>query len=101
MTRALRPRATAALPVAPALVTDLTAPAVVGLEPRHFRELLRAERIPHAVVGRRVIARIEHVLAVVDRLAEGSSLATGAPGQEDDEPSADALLARIGRRRVG
>ena len=98
--RVLRPRATASLSVAPITVSDLTAPSVVGLEPRHFRELLRVEDIPHAVVGRRVIARVEHVLSAIDRLA--ASGATEVPASEavdDAEPSADEILARIGRVR--
>jgi hypothetical protein len=100
MSRALKPRATAALIIAPATVTDLSAPAVLGLEPRQFRDFLRIARVPHATAGQRVIARIDAVLAAIDRLAESSRGTDGKPDAEDDEPTADAILARIGRRRV-
>jgi len=107
MTRALRPRATAALAVAPATVTDRTAPLVLGLEPRAFRELVIDHHVRHARVGRgvgrRIIARLEDVLAVLDRLADDAAPAEDAPAPE--EPSAtssdgvDGVLAMIGRRR--
>jgi hypothetical protein len=99
--RPLRPRATAAVSVAPPLVSDLTAPQLVGLDARPFRDFLRAERIPHAVLGRRVVARLEHVLAAVDRLAAtGEAAPLDNAERGDAEPTADAILARIGRRRA-
>jgi hypothetical protein len=102
VSRSLRPRVTSALAVAPATVTDLTSPVVLGLEPRCFRELLAREKIAHARIGRRVVARLEAVLAAVDRLSsEGASAPPGgsAPDTLDEEPSADQILARIGRIR--
>jgi hypothetical protein len=45
--RPLRPRATAAIPVAPVTCSDLTAPVLFGFEPRPFREFLRVEGVPH------------------------------------------------------
>jgi len=100
--RALRPRATSSLSVVPALVSDLTAAAVVGLEPRQFREFLRVAGVPHAVVGRRAIARVDAVLEAVEKL----SRVPDGPGDASDEttsdhePTIDQLLARIGRRRA-
>jgi hypothetical protein len=102
--RPLRTRATSSLAVFPALVSDLTAAAVVGLEPRQFRELLRTAAIPHAVVGRRVIAPVEAVIEAVERLAKLPKASTDETFDEshlDSEPTVDQLLARIGRRRTG
>jgi hypothetical protein len=98
--RELRPRATAALPVAPVTCSDLTAPIIFGFEPRQYREFLRAEQIPHAIVGQRVLARVEHVLAAIDRLA-AKDVSPSRVLEEDDvvEPSSAALLAMIGRVR--
>lgn len=102
MKRALKPKITANLAVAPALVTDLSAPAVIGLEPRSYRAFLKSESVPHAIVGRRVVARLDHILAAVDRLAQRQR--EDAPldraVDEDDSPSVDELLSRIGRRRI-
>ena len=98
MNRVLRPRATAAVSVAPPLVSDLTAPHLVGLDGRPFRDFLRAAKIPHAIVGRRVLARLELVVEAVDRLAATGS--TETPETSEDEPNAEAILARIGRRRA-
>jgi len=101
----LRPKATAALSVAPATVTDRNCAAVLGLEGREFRDLLVREHVPHARRGQRVIARVEDVLLVVDRLASASSgpaPASTEPSTADDGgPGVDGILARIGLRRAG
>jgi hypothetical protein len=98
--RELRPRATEGLTVAVVTVTDLTAAIVLGFEPRPFREFLVRERVPHARVGRHVVARIEHVLVALDRLAaRREEPAVAATSEADDEPTADKILARIGRVR--
>jgi hypothetical protein len=79
--------------VAPVTVSDLTAPAVLGLEPRSYRELLMREAVPHARLGHRVVARVEDVLEALDRIA-------GRGGEAVAEPSGtDRILARIGRTR--
>lgn len=98
-TRKLRPRATDALTVAPATVTDLTSHAVLGLEPRVFRDLLVKWNVRHAVLGRRVIASVADVLAAIDRAAVKD--AADEEVVDDGEPSSVAsLLARLGRRRT-
>lgn len=104
--RALRPRQTASLAVAPVTVTDLTCAQVLGLEPRPYRELLARERVPHAKIGRRVVARIEDVLEALDRLRIAQADASAHAGVRDeeeheaDEPSSVAdVLARLGRGR--
>lgn len=103
MKRELRARATSTLSIAPATVTDLNAPMVLGLEPRCFREFLAREKVAHARIGHRVVARLEHVLAAFDRIASDStdSAAPEASAQGEEEPNADAILARIGRVRGG
>jgi hypothetical protein len=101
--RHLRPRATSTLAIAAALVTDLTAPALLGLEAWQFRELVKAERIPHARLGQRVIAKVEDVVVAVEQLGKRQS---GAPANDDaPAPStsgrtADGILARMGRVRT-
>ena len=101
--RNLRPRATAAVPVQPLTVSDRTAPALVGLEPRAFRDLLEREHVPHARIGRRVVARVAFVLEAIDRLSlevdATTETASAADDEADDEPTADEILARLGRRR--
>ncbi|HEV3189112.1 MAG TPA: hypothetical protein VGY54_01375 [Polyangiaceae bacterium] len=101
--RALRPLATGALAVLPVTVTDQSAPAIVGLEARQFREFLRAERVRHARLGKRVIARVDDVLEALDRVA-GRQASGNEPHVErrieDAEPSADAILARLGYART-
>jgi hypothetical protein len=101
--RQVKPRATSSLAIAPALVTDLTAPAVVGLEPWQFRELVKAEGIAHARIGQRVTAKVADVVAAVDRIAKRQS---SAPADDDAaEPAkagskGDRILARLGRVRT-
>lgn len=99
--RPLRPRATAALVVAPVAVTDRTCAAVLGLEPRVFRELVARLRIRHATIGRRVIASVADVLAALERAAvdDDAHLIEHDGADEHDAPgSVDELLARLGRK---
>jgi hypothetical protein len=111
-TRSARPRATSALSVAPATVTDRSCALVLGLEPRVFRALLTRFDIPCLHVGRRVVARVDAVLSAFDRV----STAAGTTAAYDEDPdqeghhevaapepalSADAILLRLGRVRNG
>lgn len=90
-----RPRATAALAIAPVVVTDLTCAAVVGLEPRHFREMVYALKIPHVDRGRRMVV----LVADFTKAIEQASIPSASVDHEDASGSADELLARLGRRR--
>ncbi len=106
MTRALRQRATSSLGIVPVTVTDRTCAAVLGLEPRVYRELVTRVRIPHATIGRRIVARVDDMLAALDRMAEGAAATPTTPAGDDGGgasergPTADEILARIGRRRT-
>ncbi len=98
--RSLRPLATDAVSVSPAVVTDRTCAAVLGLEPRAFREAVARLRIPHRIVGRRMLVCVADFMAavrgpVVAAVPDDQS-ATPAP---EEIGSADDLLRRIGRRR--
>jgi hypothetical protein len=97
--RPLRPRATSTIALAPATVTDRTAPLVLGLEPRVYRELVRAESIPHALVGRRLVCRVDDVLAALDLLA-GATETTDEAEAPPPRRTGDRLLALIGRERA-
>ena len=102
MTRPLKPRASAALLIAPLAISDLTAPAQIGLEARPFREFLVREGVPHARIGQRVIARREDVLAAIDRLAEREQTATeesSGPEEEEGEDGVEGVLRLVGRTR--
>ena len=94
--RNLRPKATAALSITPVLISDENAPAVVGLEPRQFREFVVRHGLSHARDGKRLLVRVDVFLAAVEEL---ESAARPAP-EEDDEEDVDAVLKRMGRKRV-
>jgi hypothetical protein len=49
--------------------TDEHALAATGLEPRRFRELVKARGIPFARVGRRMVVRVDDWLRAVDALS--------------------------------
>jgi hypothetical protein len=76
--------------VAPAVVSDATSLAVLGLTPRQFRAFLIAQSVPHAKIGRRTVARLDRVLEVIDRL---SGARITAPWNEDE------IIARAAGRR--
>jgi hypothetical protein len=96
--RALRPRATEALTVAPLLISDRNCAHVMGIDPRDLREKI-APHVRHARLGNRIVFRVEDVLAFIAQLSEPRA------GDErtvsDDLGGADGVLARIGRKRVG
>jgi hypothetical protein len=84
-------------------VTDRSCAAVLGLEPREYRELVVGEHVPHARRGQRVICRLDDVLLAVDRLAASATSPAEAASAADDTdagPGVDGILARIGRRRT-
>lgn len=83
------------LAVEPLLVSDQSAPAVVGLDPRAFRELVRKNKIPHVVAGHRMLVRARDLVALVVR---GEPVSASEP-PDDDDLSADEILARSGYRR--
>lgn len=99
MARRLRPRATDALGVVPVTVTDRTCAAVLGLDPRVFRDWLASANVPHARIGRRVVACVDDVLAAMRDTRTPDAL--GEPDDKDDGPAtADDVLARLGMRRI-
>ena len=102
--RLLRPRQTRGLAVAPVVVKDLSAAAVVGLEQRSFRELVRDLKIPHVRRGQRILVDVE-VLREVLASASTREVDDAPPGTEDvaadnQGPTASELLQRLGRTRV-
>jgi hypothetical protein len=72
-----------------AVVSDATAMACLGLTPRQFRAFVREHQVPHARIGRRTCARMDHVLATIDRLS-GAAL----PAWSEDEVIARAAGGR-------
>ena len=98
--RRLLPRP--AITAAPVVVSDLTCFDIVGLLPEQYRALLRRHpEVQRTVLGRRVLVRVDVVLALLDRLAsETTADATTAPAVEDDTPlTADGVLHALGMRR--
>jgi hypothetical protein len=102
--RLLRPRQTRSLAVAPIVVTDLSAAAVVGLERRSFRELVRDLKIPHVRRGQRILVDVEVLRAVLASAStmEVDDAPAGVEGDADENlgPTASELLQRLGRTRV-
>lgn len=89
-----RPRATAELVVAPVAITDLTCAAVVGLEARHFRDLVYSLAIRHVSNGRRLVVLTTDFAAALEQASSKPGAATEAQGATLDD-----VLARVGRRR--
>lgn len=98
--RKLRPRATAALAVTPVTVTDLTCAAVLGLESRPYRALLVRLDIPHVTFGQRTIASVTDVLSAIERASIADDPSEHDATPTDEPRDVDAVLARLGRRRM-
>jgi hypothetical protein len=92
------------LAVAPVVVTDLSAAAVVGLERRSFRELVRDLKIPHVRRGQRILVDVEVLREVLASAStrEVDDAPAGIEGDADENPgpTASELLQRLGRTRV-
>jgi hypothetical protein len=78
---------------APIVVSDATALATVGLKPRAFRRVVKARGIPHSVVGRRLLVRLNDFLAGVGLASEQPEHRETAPEPWDEA----ALLERVAR----
>jgi len=100
VTRALKPRATSALTLQPEYVSHRTAPLVLGLEPRAFREWVAREHIPAVRIGKRLLVRLQDALAVLDR-ASGRDASQPAPEEPASAGGVDRVLALVGRSRRG
>jgi hypothetical protein len=105
VTRALRPKATAALAVVPILITDRNAAATVGLEPRELRELVADLGVRHVRRGHRLLVRPEDLLSAIDKIAEkqpsrSEAIAVQVHDEEPQPETADDFLRSIGRRRT-
>jgi hypothetical protein len=92
-----------ALAVRPLTVTPDTAFTILGITPRVFRERL----VPHCrdvayVTPRTPLVPLDEVERVLRDLAvRDGAVAAANDDDRDDEPmTADAVLARLGRRRV-
>jgi len=106
--RALRPRVTDSVGIAPLYVSDLTAPIAVGLEPRQFRAFVAESGVPHVKRGHRILVATEKLRAALERAEQTSDAASANSGTvepsttagDESNLTADELLARLGRRRV-
>ncbi len=105
MTRPLVPRAPTA--VAPAMVSQLTSMAILGLDERRFLEQLvpRCRSVAH--VGRLRVVEVEEAVRVLRDLAPTEATgeeASEVPREEGDESgdfsSVDAVLRKLGRVRT-
>lgn len=100
MKRVLRARKTDALAVMPATATDLSAPAVFGLEAEPFRATVRKLGCRHVIVGKRMIVTVADFVDALERAATAEQPVDRDHQVSDGEPTADQLLARIGRSRT-
>jgi hypothetical protein len=85
-------RETPAVP--PVIVSDLTSLPAVGLTARQFLAFVRAHQVPHAKVGRRVLARLDDLLNALDRLS-----GRGAPKPAAVPVARAALIESAARGR--
>jgi len=98
--REIKPRETSFVAPRAVTISDRTSAALVGLEPRAFRELVTRRKIPHVRIGDRVVVLASEFEKFIERASSEPS-EQSEPIDVDDSPSSvDAVLARLGRRRV-
>ena len=99
--RALKPRATAALSLTPITITDRTCAAATGLEPKVWRALVVRLGVRHVLAGRRMIVIAADFVRGLEQ-ADASDVpdADRGEGGTEEPASVDSLLARIGRARI-
>lgn len=76
-------------PIAPIAVSQDTCLAALGIEPRRYLALLHERAIPHVKLGKLRIARVEHMLAALER----EPAATAANETQSDRLTRAAGLA--------
>ena len=97
--RSLKPRAPIA--VSPVCITTENSLQVAGLPPRKLREALAMHpEIPRSRLGQTLLVSAEAFGQLLERLRVGGAEAPVTTGEDDAEPTADELLARLGRRRT-
>lgn len=84
--------------VAP-VVTDATAPALLGMSARAFRDAVARQRIPHVRIGARVVVLVAD-LGELARAPARDDASGVLPRDDDAELDVDAVLASVGRRRA-
>ena len=113
-----RAKATAVAPeavVAVPIVTDATAPALLGMSARAFREAVQRQRVPHVKLGARIIVLVEDLAALARRNVDASASQLREDGPEattttshgptvvralSEPATADDMLERLGFRRA-
>ena len=93
MSRALRPRATSALVVAPVAITDRTCAAITGLEPRDFRALVAKLCVRHVLNGRRLVVLVTDFVAAIEAVGIGATITTEAETDDGESGSVDQRTA--------
>lgn len=84
--------------VAPVMVSQHTALAVLGVSPRRFRELVLEHRISHVRLGKLVLVAVADWMTAMSRLA--TQLEPTPPESTTTAPTVDDFLARLGRVRT-
>lgn len=79
-------------------MSDATAPQLIGMSPRAFRDAVRAQRIPHVRIGARVVVLVSD-LARLARVHDDDGPELATPDDEH-ELDADDVLAELGLRRA-
>jgi len=98
--RNLRPKPTVV--VAPISFSDENCFVVAGVTPRRLRQLIERHTIPHVRDGKRVIVDADDWRRAMASVATSDAAPVNdVVGDDDDQPtSADAVLAKLGRRVV-
>ena len=82
--------------IAPLVVSDATAPNLLGMTPRAFRDAVRSQDIPHVQLGARVVVLVEDLR----ELAHAPKPPENVSGELPDDEDEGDLLEQLGRRRA-
>jgi hypothetical protein len=87
--------------VAPILVTQRSAPAVLGVTPRQYLDLVKSLGLPHRRAGKLVFTSPDVWRGlVVDQAPAVPKVPAHSTPAEPTPRGIDAVLAAIGRKRV-
>lgn len=78
----------------PLYITQRSAPDLLGITGRRFREIVVRHGIPHARDGRLYLVRLEEFERAMERLRTSVEVIDDAP------QSVDSMLAELGRGRA-
>ncbi|MBX3208407.1 MAG: hypothetical protein KF764_25400 [Labilithrix sp.] len=82
------------------MVSQATAPAVLGITPKKFIEIVKQWGIPHTRCGRSYLVRLDTIVDAIEKHGVELGAPTNDLHASGEASDVDAWLAKMGERRT-